>query len=74
MQTEMESARSQISIPEPLAKISKQAAARVKFRIKGSSTEGHLYQGQHLVKPCRNCPGTKAKHPPIIPAASSGLF
>ena len=30
-------------------------AARVRVRIKGTTTEGDLYQGQHLVKKCGNC-------------------
>ena len=36
----------------------RRTAARVAFRPKGSSVEGHTYEGQTLIKPCRNCPAT----------------
>jgi hypothetical protein len=32
------------------------SSAKVKFRVKGSESDGVLYQGQQLIAPCRNCP------------------
>lgn len=36
--------------PEPIA-------AKVRFREKGSGKEGHVYQGQNIVTPCKGCGG-----------------
>ena len=30
-------------------------AARVRVRVKGSGTEGVVYQGQRVIVPCKNC-------------------
>lgn len=30
-------------------------AAKVRFRVKGSNTEGNLYQGQQIIRRCKNC-------------------
>lgn len=37
--------------------------ARVRVRVKGSGTEGAVYEGQRLIQPCRNCPKTSLKTP-----------
>lgn len=36
-----------------------QASAKVRFRLKDSTAEGTLYQGQRVITPCRNCPGSR---------------
>jgi hypothetical protein len=43
--------------PLPKVSPSKYAprAAKVRIRIKGSDSEGVLYEGQRVIKPCRNC-------------------
>ena len=34
-------------------------AAKVRFRVKDSGTDGVVYQGQQVVTPCKNCPSPK---------------
>jgi hypothetical protein len=52
--------------PKPLPRVSasKYSAnepAKVRFREKGSKQEGHLYQGQKIIVPCKGC----AAAPPL---------
>ena len=46
---------------KPLPKVSAKKyvvrTARVRFREKGSGKEGHVYQGQNIVTPCKGCGG-----------------
>jgi len=47
----------------PLPKVSakkypESRPAQVRFRIKGN-TDGPIYRGQELMRPCKTCPGGK---------------
>ena len=46
-----------MSAPIPRIPADKYApkAAKVRFRVKGSGSEGNVYEGQKLVIPCTNC-------------------
>ncbi len=50
-----------MSDPLPKVSASKYAtpAAKVRIRIKGSGTEGVVFQGQRVITPCKNCPSPK---------------
>jgi len=58
--------------PKPLPRVSAKhyapqpAAAKVRFRAKGSPHEGDVYHGQKLIIPCKGCgkhQSTLAKSP-----------
>jgi hypothetical protein len=38
-------------------------SAKVIWKIKGSGTEGTLYEGQRIVRECRTCGGAKTRNP-----------
>jgi len=54
-------------VPLPLAKKLPvtHRPAKVRWRLKGSGTEGHLYQGQHLHTPCVGCGSRSPGAPPV---------